>query len=231
MSERVLYPSRPDERGGVEDARFVRFRDDDDSVTYYATYTAFDGEHIRPRLLESADFVTFRVHELEGEAAQDKGLALFPRLVDGRYAALSRQDDESNHLVFSDDLRTWRRPRRIQAPQRPWELTKLGNSGSPIETDAGWLVITHGVGPLREYALGAMLLDIDDPGRVLGSLDEPLLVADRDERDGYVPNVVYSCGSMISGGLLVLPYGFADIGTRIATVRLDDLLSELTRVR
>lgn len=228
ISERVIFPSAPDERLGMEDARFVHFLDADGSRRYYATYTAFDGTHIRPRLLETHDFAAFRVQALEGEAARDKGMALFPRQVGGRYAALSRHDDESNYVAFSNDLRTWHEPRRLQEPRHPWELIKLGNCGSPIETEAGWLVITHGVGPLREYALGAMLLEIGDPSRVIGSLEEPLLVADEDERDGYVPNVVYSCGSLVHGDLLVIPYGFSDRGAGFATVPLEEVLERLT---
>jgi predicted GH43/DUF377 family glycosyl hydrolase len=206
----------------------VHFLDADGSQRYYATYTAFDGAHISPRLLETHDFAAFEVHALEGDAARDKGMALFPRQVGGRYAALSRQDDESNYVTFSSDLRTWLEPRRLQEPRHPWELIKLGNCGSPIETEAGWLVFTHGVGPLREYSLGAMLLEIGDPSRVIGSLDEPLLVADEGERDGYVPNVVYSCGSLVHGDLLVIPYGFSDRGAGIATVPLADVLERLT---
>ncbi|MGB5702101.1 MAG: hypothetical protein WBM48_04750, partial [Polyangiales bacterium] len=160
-----------------------------------------------------------------------KGIALFPRMIDGRYAALSRLDNENNFLMWSDNVRFWHQSEAIQRPESPWEITQLGNCGSPLETDAGWLVITHGVGAMRQYSLGAILLDKEDPARVIGHLAEPLLEPAADERDGYVPNVVYSCGSMISGELLVLPYGFSDVGTRIATVRLDDLLAELTRAR
>jgi predicted GH43/DUF377 family glycosyl hydrolase len=228
ISERVLYPGSADERQGMEDARFVRFVDDDRSVRYLATYTAFDGSSIHGRLLETDDFVNYRVARLEGVAAQDKGLAIFPRKLDCRYVALSRHDDEGNHIAFSDDLQGWREPRRIQVPKRPWELIKLGNCGSPMETDAGWLVLTHGVGLLREYALGAILLDRHEPWRVVGRLDEPLLTATEAERDGYVPNVVYSCGSLIHRDQLVIPYGFSDRGTAFATVRLDDLLERLS---
>jgi predicted GH43/DUF377 family glycosyl hydrolase/ketosteroid isomerase-like protein len=229
ISERVIFPSSPAESQGMEDARFVRFRHDDGAVLYYAVYTAFDGFEILPQLIETADFRTFAIATLNGEAARNKGMALFPRMIDGRYAALSRQDNESNFLVFSDDVRYWHDPYRIQEPERPWELMQLGNCGSPLETEAGWLVITHGVGPLRRYALGAILLDIDDPRRVLGRLEEePLLVPTEDERDGYVPNVVYSCGSMIHGDDLVIPYGFSDLGSGIAAIPLADILSRLT---
>ena len=231
ISERVLFPSGPTESQGMEDARFVRFTRDDGTVTYFATYTAFDGYQILPQLIETSDFASFRIATLNGASAKNKGIALFPRMIDGRYAALSRLDNENNFLMLSDNVRFWHDSEVIQGPRRPWELTQIGNCGSPLETEAGWLVITHGVGPLRQYALGAILLDAEDPARVIGHLAEPLLQPTEDERDGYVPNVVYSCGSMISGGLLVLPYGFSDVGTRIATVRLDDLLAELTAVR
>jgi predicted GH43/DUF377 family glycosyl hydrolase len=228
ISERVIFPSGPTASQGMEDARFVRFTHDDGSLLYYAIYTAFDGRQILPQLIETADFRTFHVATLNGEAARNKGIALFPRMIDGRYAALSRQDNESNFLMLSDDVRLWRDPYMIQAPEQPWELMQLGNCGSPLETEAGWLVITHGVGPLRRYALGAILLDIDDPRRVIGRLDEPLLVPTEDERDGYVPNVVYSCGSMIHGRDLVIPYGFSDLGSGIAAIPLADILDRLT---
>jgi len=228
ISERVIFPSGPAESQGMEDARFVRFSHDDGTVLCYAVYTAFDGFQILPQLIETADFRTFRIATLNGEAARNKGMALFPRMIDGRYAALSRQDNESNFLMFSDDVRHWHEPIRIQQPVQPWELMQLGNCGSPLETDAGWLVITHGVGPLRRYALGAILLDLEDPRRVIGHLDEPLLVPNEDERDGYVPNVVYSCGSMLHGDELVIPYGVSDLESGIAVIPLGDILDRLT---
>ena len=227
ISERVIFPAGPTESHGMEDARFVRFTDDDGTVVYYATYTAFDGIQILPQLIETPDFLFFRVATLNGSAAQNKGIALFPRKIDGRYAALSRQDNENNYLMLSDNVRFWHETERIQEPERPWELVQLGNCGSPLETEAGWLVITHGVGPLRRYTLGAILLDTEDPCRVIGHLNEPLLEPNEDEREGYVPNVLYSCGSMIHGNRLVLPYGISDVGTGIATVPLDDLLTRL----
>ena len=227
ISERVIFPAGPTESRGMEDARFVRFVADDGSVMYYATYTAFDGHQILPQLIETPDFVTFRIATLQGGGARNKGIALFPRMIDGRYAALSRQDNENNYLMLSDDLRLWGLAERIQVPSQPWELMQLGNCGSPMETEAGWLVITHGVGPMRRYSLGAILLDSSDPRRVIGHLDDPLLVPSDDERDGYVPNVVYSCGSMIHGDKVVLPYGYSDFGARIAVISLDDLLTRL----
>ena len=229
ISERVIFPSGPTESHGMEDARLVRFVHDDGSIVYYATYTAFDGYQILPQLIETTDFVSFRIATLGGECAQNKGIALFPRKLDGRFAALGRHDNVNNFLMTSTDVRVWRDTEKIQEPERPWELMQLGNCGSPLETEAGWLVITHGVGPMRRYALGALLLDLDDPCRVIGHLKEPLLVPSAEEREGYVPNVVYSCGGMIHGGHFVLPYGFADVGASVATIVLDELLSHLTQ--
>lgn len=228
ISERVLFPSGPTESHGMEDARFVRFVDDDATVTYYATYTAFDGHQILPQLLETDDFTEFRVTTLTGRAARNKGIAIFPRRIDGRFVALGRHDNVNNFIMTSHNIRVWEDATVLQEPERPWELMQLGNCGSPIETEAGWLVITHGVGPLRCYTLGALLLDLDDPTRVIGHLPEPLLSPGPDEREGYVPNVVYSCGSMIHAGHLVLPYGYADVGARVATTPLADLLARLT---
>lgn len=227
LSERVLFPSGPTESHGMEDARFVRFVDDDGTVVYYGTYTAFDGHQILPQLIETADFAEFRISTLTGHAAQNKGIAIFPRRIDGKYVALGRQDNVNNFVMTSTDIRVWREATVIQEPERPWELMQLGNCGSPLETEAGWLVITHGVGPMRRYTLGALLLDIDDPSQVIGHLQEPLLAPQDDEREGYVPNVVYSCGSLIHGDHLVLPYGYADVGARVATIRVDELLNRL----
>jgi predicted GH43/DUF377 family glycosyl hydrolase len=228
LSERVIWPAGPAESHGMEDARFVRFTDGDD-VIYYATYTAFDGSQVAPHLLQTTDFRTFSVSPLSGPAARNKGMALFPRRVGGRYAALSRWDRESNAIAYSADGYRWSEPITVQTPARPWELIQLGNCGSPIETPTGWLVITHGVGPMREYAIGAILLDLEHPERLIAALPEPLLVADESEREGYVPNVVYSCGSMIHGNNLVLPYGCSDSSVRIAMVNLSLLLERLTR--
>ncbi len=231
LSERVLFPAGPTESHGMEDARFVRFVDDDGTVTYYAPYTAYDGYEILPQLIATTDFVRFRIATLNGPSARNKGIALFPRKIGGRYFALARLDNENNYVMSSNNVHFWHKAEVIQSPEQPWEIMQLGNCGSPLETEAGWLVITHGVGPMRQYAIGAVLLDLEDPTRVIGSLEAPLLEALAEDRDGYVPNVVYSCGSMITGALLVLPYGFADVGTRIATVPLADLLAELLRER
>jgi predicted GH43/DUF377 family glycosyl hydrolase len=227
LSQRVVFPAGPAESRGMEDLRLVRFVHDDGRTQYYGTYTAFDGHQILPQLVETADFRSFRIATLSGESAQNKGMALFPRKLDGHFVALGRHDNVNNFLMRSDDVRVWREAEKIQEPERSWELTQLGNCGSPLETEAGWLVITHGVGPFRQYSLGALLLDIADPARVIGHLDDPLLVPRGPEREGYVPNVVYSCGSMIVGGELVLPYGFADTGASIASVPIDDLLGRL----
>ena len=227
IAERVLLPMSPAESHGMEDARFVRFVDDDGTVTYYATYTAFDGVHVTPQLLETADFRRFRITQLAGPAAKNKGLALFPRRIGGRYVALSRWDRERNSVVSSPDGRSWERATTVQAPEHAWELLQLGNCGSPIETPEGWLVLTHGVGPMRVYSIGAVLLDLDDPARMLARLPTPLMVPEESERDGYVPNVVYSCGALLHGDWLMIPYGISDATIGIATLRLGELLDRL----
>ncbi len=211
----------------MEDARFVRFVDDDKSARYYATYTAWDGFNIIPQLIETKDFRSFRVATLNGSAVQNKGMALFPRKIAGRYAMLSRSDRENIDLMFSDRVREWQTSEHLCIPEQPWELIQIGNSGSPIETEAGWLVLTHGVGPMRTYGIGAVLLDLDDPSHVIGRLRDPLILPDRDERDGYVPNVVYSCGGMVHGQWLFIPYGISDMGARIAKIELAQLLNAL----
>lgn len=225
LDERVLWPATAAERNGMEDARFVRFVDD--AVSYYATYTAYDGVDISQQLLETTDFERFTSSPMVGAAAANKGLALFPRRIGGRFAALSRCDWETNAIAFSDNPRVWTDAHTIQVPARSWELLQLGNCGSPIETDAGWLVLTHGVGPMRTYSIGAMLLDLDDPTRVIGQLGEPLLSPIPAEQDGYVPNVVYSCGAIVHGTHLVVPYGIADVAVGVASVPIADLLAAL----
>jgi predicted GH43/DUF377 family glycosyl hydrolase len=228
LSQRVLWPHAATESHGMEDVRLVHFVHDDGSVSYRGTYTAFDGTKIAPQLLQTNDFATFRMSLLAGPAAKDKGLALFPRTVAGRYLALTRSDRESNGVAFSDDGLRWGKPTVLRGPTQPWELIQTGNCGSPIETPAGWIVLTHGVGPMREYSIGALLLDLDDPTRVLGCLDEPLLVPAEGERDGYVPNVVYSCGALLAGDVLLLPYGASDATVRFAFIDVPELLSRLT---
>lgn len=227
LSERIIFPVSPNETSGIEDARFVRFTDEDGSVTYYATYTAYNGHTILPQLIETADFLHFRVLTLNGSAVQNKGMALFPRRINGKYAMLSRQDDVNLFLMFSDSPHFWSEPEIILRPEEPWEAVKIGNCGSPLETEAGWLVITHGVGPMRKYCIGAVLLDLDDPSKVLGRLKNPLICPIGAEREGYVPNVVYSCGAMIHGRELILPYAVSDYASAISTVSLDDLLAAL----
>ena len=227
IGERVLWPMGPTETHGMEDARFVRFVDDDGRVTYYGTYTAFDGIHVAPQLLETTDFRTFRITQMTGLAARNKGMALFPRRISGCFVALSRWDRENNAIAFSDDCRAWGMPATLQSPQQPWELLQIGNCGSPLETADGWLVLTHGVGPMRVYSIGALLLDLDDPTRVVARLPEPLMVPDASEREGYVPNVLYSCGALLHGDTVVLPYGIGDAAIGVAVIRLPELLDRL----
>lgn len=225
--ERVLMPRGPSERVGMEDVRLVRFPADDGHVDYLGTYTAYDGRSVSSQLLATRDFRRFTVTRLSGPGSRNKGLALFPRRIRGRYIALSRTDRESNGITTSTDLHHWDEPVLVQTPQEPWEIVQLGNCGPPVETERGWLVVTHGVGPMREYSIGALLLDLDDPTVVLGRLRTPLLAPEPHERSGYVPNVVYSCGAMLHDRTLVLPYGCSDSSTRVALVSLDPLLEEL----
>jgi predicted GH43/DUF377 family glycosyl hydrolase len=227
LSERVLFPELSVESHGLEDARFVQFTDDQGKSTYYATYTAYNGREIQPRLLHTEDFQHFVSLNLTGAGAVNKNLALFPRKIQGRYAMLSRLDGVNNFLMFSDSLTHWEHPVLLNTPQMPWELGNTGNCGSPIETEAGWLVITHGVGPMREYSLGALLLDLEDPGKIIGRLKNPLWTPQADEREGYVPNVVYSCGAYLKGEHLWLPYGASDRFAAVLKVKLADLLEKL----
>ncbi len=229
LSERIIFPTTRTERKGIEDARFVEFRDEQGAPMYYATYTAFDGEVIFPQLLETRDFLQFKISTLNGPAVQNKGMALFPRKINGFYAMLSRQDNENIYLMFSDMLHFWYTKQLLLRPSFSWEYVQLGNCGSPIETEAGWLVLTHGVGAMRKYAIGAILLDLHDPTRVIGRLREPLLSPNDNEREGYVPNVVYSCGGVVHGDRLILPYAMSDYASGIATVGLDGLLETLLR--
>lgn len=227
LSERILFPATPSQRNGIEDARFVQFQQDDGTYTYYATFTAYDGRIVMPELVETPDFLHFRFRTLNGPAAQNKGMALFPRKINGLFAMLSRQDNENIHLMYSDNVHFWNEHAVLLKPAFPWEAIQIGNCGSPIETCAGWLVLSHGVGPMRQYGIGAFLLDRDDPSTVIGRLREPLLKPNRSEREGYVPNVVYTCGALVHNGVLVVPYGLADHATGFATVPLADVLAAM----
>ena len=225
ISERVIFPVSKNESRGIEDARFVQFFDDNREATYYATYTAYNGFTILPQLIETKDFIKFKVITLNGKAVQNKGMALFPRKIGGRYAMLSRQDGENNHIMFSDNIHFWQESEIIQEPTFPWEFIQVGNCGSPLETDKGWIVLTHGVGPMRKYCIGAMLLDLENPARVIARLEEPLLAPREEEREGYVPNVVYTCGAIFHNSDLVIPYGMSDIRTGIAVVEVNELIN------
>jgi predicted GH43/DUF377 family glycosyl hydrolase len=227
MSERIIFPVSPNETNGIEDARFVKLTEDDGTVMYYATYTAYNGRAILPQLIETEDFLHFHILTLNGAAVSNKGMALFPRRIGGRYAMLSRQDDENLYIMYSDSPHFWSDPKFLLGPKEMWNSVKVGNCGSPIETEAGWLVITHGVGPMRKYCIGAALLDLEDPGKVIGRMSRPLLTPEGQEREGYVPNVVYSCGSLVHGRELILPFAVSDRASAVATVSLDDLLAVL----
>ena len=229
ISERILFPATPSQRNGIEDARFVRFQDGEGPPLYYATFTAFDGRVVMPELVETSDFLHFRFRTLNGPAAENKGMAVFPRKIGGRYAMLSRQDNENIYLMYSDNVHFWNERRLLLTPAFPWELVQLGNCGSPIETNAGWLVLSHGVGAMRKYCIGAFLLDRDDPGKVIGRLHEPLIKPNENEREGYVPNVVYTCGALLHNGHLVIPYGLADHATGFATVALQEVLDTMVQ--
>jgi predicted GH43/DUF377 family glycosyl hydrolase len=227
VSERVIFPTSPSQSNGIEDARFVLFHNDDGTLNYFATYTAFDGKLILPQLLETPDFLHFKFITLNGPAVQNKGMALFPRKINGLYAMLARQDNENIYLMYSDNIHFWYDAELVMKPTYPWEFVQLGNCGPPMETDAGWLVLSHGVGPMRKYSVGAFLLDRDAPTKVIGRLPEPLLTPNAAERDGYVPNVVYSCGALIHNGQLILPYAMSDFATNFATVSVEEILAAM----
>jgi predicted GH43/DUF377 family glycosyl hydrolase len=229
ISERVLFPVTAAQSNGIEDARFVLFEDEGER-TYYATYTAYDGRSIRSELIETADFLSFRMTPLKGSAARNKGMALFPRKIDGRYAMIGRQDNENLYLIYSDDLLTWDGGKPILKPEWPWEFVQIGNCGSPIELDEGWLLFTHGVGPVRRYSIGAALLDKTDPSKVIARSREPLVHPDSAQREGYVPNVVYTCGAIRHGSRIVLPYAVSDTFSNFATIKIDALLKAMEPV-
>jgi predicted GH43/DUF377 family glycosyl hydrolase len=226
LSERVIFPITASQSNGIEDARFVEFKDHGNS-TYYATYTAYSGRSVRSELIETSDFLSFRMTPLTGAAARNKGMALFPRKLGGRYAMIGRQDNENLYLIYSDDLYAWEEGEMILRPEYPWEFMQIGNCGSPIELDEGWLLLTHGVGPVRRYSIGAVLLDKDDPSKVLARSREPLVRPDPSEREGYVPNVVYTCGALRHGDLIVLPYAVSDTFSNFATIKISELMQVL----
>ena len=227
ISERVIFPISATEQRGIEDARFVKFTDDNDEVTYYATYTAYDGMAILPKLISTKDFYNFKILPINGEIAQNKGMALFPRKINGKYAMLCRIDGVNNYIAYSDSINIWREAKIIQQPKYPWELVQIGNAGSPIETEEGWLIITHAVGSMREYTLGASLYELENPEKEIGRLNNPLIVPNEVEREGYVPNVIYSCGSIIHNDDLIIPYAMSDHSSTYATVDLRELLDVL----
>lgn len=227
LSERVIFPISRFEKNGIEDARFTRFVNPKGEVTYYATYTAYDGYSILPKLIETKDFLTFKMFPLTGKYAIDKNLVLFPRKINDKYAMISRIDGMNNYIMFSDSLHKWHEAKILSEPAHPWEFVQMGNGGTPIETEKGWLLITHGVGPVRKYCLGAYLLDLNDPSKVIGRLNEPLLLPDENERSGYVPNVVYTCGAIVHNDELIIPYAMSDYASSFAGIKLNDLLEEL----
>ncbi|RZK48754.1 MAG: glycosidase [Pedobacter sp.] len=227
ISERVIFPISDTEKNGIEDARFVKYINSKDQVTYYATYTAYDGVTIMPKLLSTKDFLSFKVQPMNGKIA-NKGAALFPRKINGKYAMLCRIDGENNYLAYADDIINWNQELTLmREPEDPWEFVQLGNCGSPIETEHGWIVLTHSVGPMREYTIGASLLDLNDPSKVIGRLKSPLFYPNQDEREGYVPNVVYSCGQIIHNGHLIIPYAMSDYASTYATINVEDLIQTM----
>lgn len=230
LSERVLFPNAKCEEMGMEDVRFVNFIDQDKSC-YYGTYTAYDGTSIKSQLIETHDFIDFKIRSLYGKAVNDKGMALFPRKINGKYAMISRQGGEEISIMFSNNIYFWSQSEKLQIPLKHWKFTQIGNCGSPIETERGWILLTHAVGPLRKYVMSACLLDLEDPTLVLGSLNEPLMMPNHIEREGYVPNVLYSCGALLHGDELILPYAMSDISTGFATIPLDQLLEKLSNSR
>jgi predicted GH43/DUF377 family glycosyl hydrolase len=227
ISERLIFPITESQTNGIEDARFVLF-EDTGARMYYATYTAYSGKGIRSELIETSDFLTFKMTPLRGSAARNKGMALFPRKIHGRYAMIGRQDSENLYFLTSDDLYNWDGGTVILRPEFPWEFVQIGNCGSPIELDEGWLLITHGVGPVRRYSIGAALLDKDDPTKVIARMQQPLVRPEQSEREGYVPNVVYSCGAIRHNGKIILPYAVSDTFTSFATIAIDELLKAMT---
>ena len=229
LSERIIFPGSQNESNGIEDARFVRFVDNDGIITYYATYTAYNGQRILPQILETKDFLNFKIITLNGKYAENKGMALFPRKIKNNYMMISRIDGENIYIMSSENIHFWQNAQRLIEPENTWEFVQIGNCGSPIELAEGWLVLTHGVGPMREYCIGAILLDIDNPEKVISSMKEPLLVPTKEEREGYVPNVVYSCGAIVHNDELILPYAMSDTSSGIATISIKNLLENMQK--
>lgn len=227
ISQLVIFPQSDSESRGIEDLRMVEFREDDGSTVYYGTYTAFDGYRILPQLMATTDLARLHIHTLNGKCVQNKGMALFPRRIGGQYCMCGRIDGENLYIMYSHNVDFWESAQKLRTPMHPWEFMQLGNCGSPLETPEGWLLLTHGVGPMRRYCIGAMLLDLNDPLRVLGYLDEPLLMPTEEEREGYVPNVVYTCGAMLHGDRVFMPYAMSDAATGFALVSLPQLLDRL----
>jgi predicted GH43/DUF377 family glycosyl hydrolase len=227
QAEIVIFPFSDIERHGIEDLRLVRFTEDDGTPVDYGTFTAFNGERVFPQLMEFRFECTINISLMTGDCAKNKGMALFPRRVRGKYAMISRIDNENLYYMESDDILVWDQARVIEAPKFLWQVMQIGNCGSPIETEAGWLLLTHGVGPMRRYCIGATLLDLDDPCRVIGQTREPLIMPTDEERTGYVPNVVYSCGALLHNRMLIIPYALSDLSTSIARIDIDELLRSL----
>jgi predicted GH43/DUF377 family glycosyl hydrolase len=226
LSEKVIFPSEKFESMGMEDLRLVKFNDGEISC-YYGTYTAYDGKNIRSMLLETDDFNSFRIRSLYGNAINDKGMALFPEKVNGKFVMCSRQGSEMLSIMFSDDLYKWENYQLLMEPKFDWEFVQIGNCGSPIKTEKGWLLLTHGVGAVRKYVISAVLLDLNDPSKIIGRLDKPMITANEEEREGYVPNVVYTCGMLHHGSLVIIPYAVSDFATVFATVDIDEILTEM----
>lgn len=229
LSEKIIFPASSNDSNGIEDARFVRFVGDNGLVTYYATYTAYNGHNILPQIIETKDFLTFKMITLNGEFSKNKGMALFPRKINDKYMMISRVDGENLYLMSSDNIHFWQNAELLKKPENEWEFVQIGNCGSPIETDQGWILLTHGVGPMREYSIGIILLDIDNPSRIIGNRVEPLLICNQEEREGYVPNVVYSCGAVIHNDNLIIPYAMSDTCSGIVTIALSELFNNMER--
>lgn len=227
----VIFPQSENESKGIEDVRLTRFVENDGQVTYYGTYTAYNGFNILPQIFETQDFKKISIHTLNGKYVQNKGMALFPRRVDDNYLMISRLDGENMFIMRSDNVYFWNECSILQTPRHPWEFVQIGNCGAPIETSEGWILLTHGVGPMRQYCIGVSLLDLEDPRKVIGHLRRPLVMPQEDERDGYVPNVVYSCGAILHEDLIIMPYAVSDSASRIATVELPELLEALKTQR